>query len=305
MTVSAMRARLLDSWPFLGAALAAFAALPIARGESLGFAIEIAVAAGLVVAVAGSVALVDWSRLPRLAGALPLLAAFTVVGLLRDAGGGAASGYGPLVLLPVFWLAVRGTRREVVFSLVGVAAVFVVPILVDPDSYPSSEWRRALIWLIVTPVVGLTTNGLVERVRESARSDALTGLPNRRSWEERLPAALRLGERSGLPVSVVLLDLDGFKAYNDLRGHPAGDRLLTAATAAWLSQVRVVDFLARLGGDEFALLLPDAALDAAAAVAARLRSVTPEVGLSAGVVQWDGGESAAELVQRADAALYA
>lgn len=293
----------LESWPFLVGAVAAFATLPLGAHETTAGRIEAAVATVLTVVVAGSLLV----RLPprlRLVRALPLLAAFAAIALLRDAEGGATSGYGSLVLLPVFWLALHGERRDVLASLLLVGALFVVPILADPSRYPSAEWRRALIWLVVTPVVGLTTHGLVENVRKSARVDALTGLPNRRAWEDRLPLALEEASRNGRPLSVAMFDLDGFKAYNDTHGHPAGDRLLVDAAAAWQREIRAVDLLARLGGDEFALLLPGAPLVAAEAVVARAAAVTPHVRLSAGVAEWRRGDGAAALVERADTALY-
>jgi diguanylate cyclase (GGDEF)-like protein len=298
--------RAADSLTFLAGGIAAFAALPFGAHETSTGRVEAAIAAVLLAVVLVAL-LLPWQRLrlPRPLGAVPLLAAFAAISLLRDAEGGPTSGYGPLVLLPVFWLALHATRRDVLASLGLVAAVFVVPILAVPSRYPDAEWRRALLWLIVTPVVGLTTQRLVERVRESARVDALTGLPNRRAWEERLPLALEVAVRSGRPLSIAMLDLDGFKAYNDAHGHPAGDRLLVDAAAAWRQQVRAVDLLARLGGDEFALLLPGAPLVAAEAVVARAAAVTPHVRLSAGVVEWRRDESVDALVDRADAALYA
>ncbi|MGZ4412244.1 MAG: GGDEF domain-containing protein [Gaiellaceae bacterium] len=303
--VAAMNRRASDLWPVIGGGVVAFAATPLGPAETTVGLIEVLVAAALFVGVVGAVALVPWERLPRALGAVPVAAVFAVIGLLRDAGGGPASGYGTLVLLPVFWLALHGSRAETTASLLAVAAVFIVPIVVEPSYYPSAEWRRALIWLLVTPIVGLTTHGLVERVRESARIDALTGLANSRAWEERLPRALALSERTRLPLSVALLDLDGFKAYNDAHGHQAGDRLLASAAAAWRAEVRSIDLLARLGGDEFGLLLPSASLKEAVEVVMRATTATPDISCSVGVAQWDGRESAEQLVRHADAGLYA
>jgi diguanylate cyclase (GGDEF)-like protein len=104
---------------------------------------------------------------------------------------------------------------------------------------------------------------------------------------------------------VALLDLDHFKAYNDRHGHQAGDRLLKAAAAAWQSRLRKTDLLARYGGEEFAVLLPDCGLDNAMEIAERLRTAQPEGTCSIGVAAWDGHEAAAQLVARADRALYA
>jgi diguanylate cyclase (GGDEF)-like protein len=105
---------------------------------------------------------------------------------------------------------------------------------------------------------------------------------------------------------VALLDLDLFKAFNDEFGHQAGDRLLKQAAAAWSSELRATDLVARYGGEEFALALPGMGPDEAGEVLERLRRATPEgQSCSAGAVWWDGEESGAELIGRADDALYA
>jgi len=143
-------------------------------------------------------------------------------------------------------------------------------------------------------------------LRDLARTDPLTHLRNRRAWDERLVVELARARRSGRPLSVALLDLDRFKAYNDRHGHQAGDRLLAASAGAWQAQLRASDLLCRLGGDEFALLLPDCHADCAHAIVARLQAATDaEVGCSAGLARWDGAEDADTLLARADAALYA
>ena len=138
-----------------------------------------------------------------------------------------------------------------------------------------------------------------------ARTDALTGVANRRAWDDELPRELARSARSGTPLCVALLDLDHFKAYNDRHGHQAGDRLLKAAAAAWQARLRKTDLLARYGGEEFAVLLPDCGMDNAMEIAERLRTAQPEGTCSLGVAAWDGHEGAAQLVSRADRALYA
>lgn len=146
---------------------------------------------------------------------------------------------------------------------------------------------------------------LVTRLEAIARTDELTGLPNRRSWDEELQRELARAARHGTPLCVAMLDLDTFKAYNDAHGHLAGDTLLREAGAAWRLALRVTDFIARYGGEEFALLLPDCPLEAALAVLTRLRSATPPgQTCSIGVAQWDSAERAEALLGRADAALY-
>jgi diguanylate cyclase len=146
---------------------------------------------------------------------------------------------------------------------------------------------------------------LVSRLQGLARSDPLTGVPNRRVWEEELPRELERARRIGTPLCVAMIDLDNFKAYNDRFGHQAGDQVLKQAAGLWRMQVRSTDLLARYGGEEFALLLPACALEDAIKIIERLRTVTPQVTCSIGVASWDFQESAGELFERADQALYA
>ena len=138
-----------------------------------------------------------------------------------------------------------------------------------------------------------------------ARTDPLTGLANRRGWDEQLARELARARRSGEALSVALLDLDDFKAFNDAHGHQAGDRLLLEAATAWNGQLRDVDILCRWGGDEFALLLPACPRTQADEVIARLQGATPrDQSCTAGVVGWDGREIADDLLGRADRALF-
>ena len=147
---------------------------------------------------------------------------------------------------------------------------------------------------------------MLSRLELVARTDELTGLPNRRAWDGELSSVLALAARERSPVCVAVLDLDRFKSFNDEHGHQAGDRLLKQAAASWGEQLREPDVLARYGGEEFTVLLPGATTSDAEAAIERLRAATPGgQTCSAGVALWDGSESADELVGRADAALYA
>jgi len=150
-------------------------------------------------------------------------------------------------------------------------------------------WLLAKVW------------ALYRQVRRLAGTDSLTGVPNRRAWDEELPRELA---RSGQPVCVALLDLDHFEQYNDRHGHQAGDRFLKEAAAAWQSVVRRTDLVARYGGEEFAILLPDCHLNALE-IAERRRTAQPEGTCPLGVAQWDGREDVTAPVARADGALYA
>jgi diguanylate cyclase (GGDEF)-like protein/PAS domain S-box-containing protein len=146
---------------------------------------------------------------------------------------------------------------------------------------------------------------LLEQVRDMARRDALTGLPNRRALEEQLPQAMARARRRRSSLSVAILDIDHFKDYNDTYGHLAGDEVLRACAKAWDSALRAEDTIARFGGEEFLVLLPDTPPEEAGETVERLRAKTPMgQSCSAGLACWDYAESIDELLGRADQALY-
>lgn len=153
--------------------------------------------------------------------------------------------------------------------------------------------------------VAIDRADLLDRLEAVARTDDLTGLANRRAWEEALPREQARAAREGDTLCVAMLDLDHFKAYNDEHGHPAGDRQLKQVAAAWRDALRPSDLLVRYGGEEFALLLPKCPRADGIEVIERLRTMTPRgQTCSAGVAEWNREETAAELVARADRALY-
>lgn len=137
---------------------------------------------------------------------------------------------------------------------------------------------------------------------EAARIDPLTGVANRRAWNERLEYTITHATRSHEPLCVAMLDLDDFKQFNDDWGHQRGDLLLENAVRLWTGALREGDFMARLGGDEFAIIMPGCSASQASGVLMRLIGATPDA-VSAGVAQWDEIETGDELVARADAAL--
>jgi diguanylate cyclase (GGDEF)-like protein len=154
-------------------------------------------------------------------------------------------------------------------------------------------------------VLGLSvvTRGLVIRA-SSANQDPLTRLTNRRGFDQALHERMRAVARTGEPFSAALLDLDHFKSVNDTQGHDAGDRVLRAVANVWREALPSSALLARHGGDEFALLLPGMAGPTALDVVCRIRALHPEIGMSCGVAEHRPGESAAQLMRRADLALY-
>lgn len=139
-----------------------------------------------------------------------------------------------------------------------------------------------------------------------ANEDALTGLANRRAWNDRVCDEMIRAERAGTPMCIAVLDLDKLKQVNDTQGHEAGDRLLRAAAACWESVLRDGDFVARLGGDEFAVIFPDCTEREALSVIERMAAAMPAgYGFSAGVARWDRQEDPTSTVVRSDVALYA
>ena len=152
----------------------------------------------------------------------------------------------------------------------------------------------------------------LRREQRAAVTDQLTGLLNRRGFEERFEEELRRGAHDDLPVSVVLCDCDGLKTMNDLRGHETGDALIELIASCLRTHKRVSDVAARIGGDEFAILLPDADIETALAVAERIRgSIAAETlagfrpSASFGVATFPlHGTSTPQVMKRADEALY-
>ena len=153
----------------------------------------------------------------------------------------------------------------------------------------------------------------LERLEGLAYRDALTGLRNRRYFDERLDEEVARLRRTGAEaLSVILVDLDGFKNINDARGHAAGDQALTWISEFLRAHVRFTDACCRMGGDEFVLLLPETGAEGCAIVAALLRRRIDErlaageapVGFSLGCATSRRSEEPCELIARADSAMY-
>jgi diguanylate cyclase len=147
---------------------------------------------------------------------------------------------------------------------------------------------------------------VLDELRATALSDPLTGLPNRRAWDERFQHELALAGHSGRPLSVAAIDLGKLKQANDLLGHEHGGRLIQCCAQLSAAALRETDFIARIGGDEFLVLLPDSTSANAERVARRMLSaVSAQHSFSIGLATWDGNEEGYELMHRADKAMYA
>lgn len=153
-------------------------------------------------------------------------------------------------------------------------------------------------------------NQIIERL---ARTDALTGLANRRTLDETFQREIARAHRHGQCLSVIMADLDRFKSINDEYGHVAGDQVLAGAASIFKTQVRPFDLAVRYGGEEFLLLLPGPSTAHAVGIAERIRTNVAEmivpacprhITISMGVATWRTGETLDQLVARADAALY-
>jgi len=162
---------------------------------------------------------------------------------------------------------------------------------------------------------------MVERkkLRNDSQSDALTGLFNMRFFRTQLSEEFSRSQRYGRPLTLLLMDVDNFKAYNDRNGHPAGDIVLKEVSRIFIRNVRGTDIVARYGGEEFVVLLPETPLDAGVSVAEKIRRAVEEhyfpfvstqgsqkITVSIGVASYPDVQvsSDQDLIEAADKALY-
>lgn len=200
------------------------------------------------------------------------------------------------------------------------AAVLTSQFLVMPQLAPVLLTSAVMVGAVLIRqfLVLLDNRRLLKAVAEQALRDGLTGVGNRALFHDRLTHATQLWRRDRSPLTVLLLDLDGFKLINDSMGHAAGDALLTAVAERLIGCVRTGDTVARLGGDEFALLM-EGSVEESRSVAHRVMQafdepflvdghdlrIRPSVGLAVASAAEDAEVSPAELLKRADAAMYA
>jgi len=254
--------------------------------------------------------------------ALVIVAALLTFGLF---GGVFPERHYPLTVLlwPVMiWVAFRFGPREAATTMLIVSAIAISRTLsgVGPFSVYAADESLVLlqVWTGITAVTGLVLAAAVAAQRdiqgtwrELAVTDPLTGLANNRQLNQSLESEIRRSRRTGQPLAVVLLDLDGLKQINDRHGHLAGSLAIRRVAEALLGSCRATDTAARFGGDEFALVLPEtgeaAAWHVARGVADRLATDAekPNLSISVGVAVYPGhGETVEALLNAADVALY-
>lgn len=295
--------------PLIGAAF--FALLGVALSSATQDQAPALIKGATLAALAlSAMQLLPWHKLPPAVQVGPALAYLMVAAVIRQATGGPDSMYAQLVLVPLLWLAVFGSVLELAVGVASLATVLAIPMMLTPGG--QAQLPGGLTLLVLAGGIGFGVQRLFEflrahsiRLNQLARTDPLTGVANRRAWDEEIVGAVERSSVHTAPLCVSMIDLDHFKDFNDTRGHQAGDRLLKEITAGWRSQLRDGDTLARLGGDEFAIVLPGCPLDAAQRIVQRLCESMPQgMTCSTGLASWDGTESAHDLIARADAAVY-
>ncbi|MDX6640805.1 MAG: diguanylate cyclase [Solirubrobacteraceae bacterium] len=264
---------------------------------------------------------IPWDRASMRTHAVVTGLLLPLVGLAIWSTGGEVSYLQPLVLFPLLHVAYFFPARMGAPLVAELVAIFAAPIAYssgDLHAFPARALAFGVTAVVLTTVVRVLKRRLLvaeDRQREMARTDALTGLANRRGFDQALVLALARGDidrcrRAGddSPGAVlVLMDLDGFKRVNDSLGHAAGDELLRSVAAHCDAVVRPGDTLARIGGDEFAVVAPDAGAAGAHRLAAALHDAIASAGAEA-TIAWsvhpDDGLGESDMLRAADRRLY-
>jgi diguanylate cyclase (GGDEF)-like protein len=258
-----------------------------------------------------------WRRWPAAATLAITPFAFALIAVGNQKGGASPYSYAPFFIIVFMWVGLhhRPGTSALLAPLAG--AAYMVPGLVNPNA-PDGAVSSVTIAIPACILIGETVARTVSRLRRTeeelsrlALHDDLTGLANRRAFVTVGEQLLRVADRAGETVLVVYADLDGMKVINDRHGHAAGDEALRAAADILRTTFRQADLVARIGGDEFCVLLSGRAAEAKASID-RLRgsvgnrtSLFPPVALSLGVAEGTPGSTIEDLIERADAAMYA
>lgn len=192
------------------------------------------------------------------------------------------------------------TRLLAIADLIVTAVALGLVLGLNDDGAAPAEW---LLFMATATAAGVVIWRGRRQLWRVAMTDALTGLPNRQSVDLTLEREIARAQRQGSSLSMMMVDLDAFKALNDRLGHAAGDAVLAGIARQWQSVLRDQDLLARYGGDEFVILLPGTGEAAACEVVERLRSSGCHP-LSAGVATMVSSDAGSTLMARADSAMY-
>jgi diguanylate cyclase (GGDEF)-like protein len=269
--------------------------------------------------VVGAVLLLGARRLPESAiPAFLALGSLTITAAIYFDGHG-ASAYAFFYVwvgVEAFYFLSRW-QASLQLLLVGAAYAWVLSVA-HPESVPLQRWLLTIGTVVVAGLIVAYMRDrierLVHRLTDAARTDPLTGLLNRRAFEELFELELERARRGGRNLSVLVGDLDGFKQVNDRLGHAAGDAALERLAADLEKWKRRIDAAARVGGEEFALLLPETDERGAFLVAERLRRAVLRtfsddplpITISFGLASWpEHGDDPELLMRAADQALYA
>ena len=234
------------------------------------------VVAGTALGLGIGFLVVPWDRMPAWTlHAMPLIAILETALGIRAIGSYSDIAINYYVFIAVFVGYAFASRKVVVAYVALLAAASALPLFYDnssPSDTPARVIIGVLLLVVVTGIVTALREGLEKRQRELellAVRDPLTGVGNYRLMTERLDYEIARHVRSGACLTVMLLDLDGFKNVNDTLGHLVGDRVLVEVAHAIEGSVRAQDTVSRQGGDEFSVLAPETDGDAAKALAAR------------------------------------
>ena len=237
----------------------------------------------------------------------------------RVGGGNTEAGFGTAHLLSTHETDVIGfsavSRQRWTVLVAEDQAVFTAEV----NDLTRNQLLNTLILAVIIGSLVILAGRMFESTERESLSDPLTGLANRRFFQEILLRELRRGQRSNQPLALIIADIDHFKGVNDTYGHSVGDEVLEQIGGIMLSSVRATDFVIRYGGEEFVVLMPETRAADAVAVANKLRKtindtilestsrpgMTLKVTISAGVATYPAdGQTGEQLILRADRALY-
>ena len=218
-----------------------------------------------------------------------------------------------------------GWRRTSAFTVVGVCLVLCLEETLH-EKMSASKTIDLIIWASIlgttSALIGYISSRsrtelteLVNQQKQLALTDSLTNVANRRAFEIEMKKLLALCERQTQRLSLLVVDIDHFKKFNDTFGHEAGDHVLEMVAASMNNLLRESDMVSRYGGEEFVITLPGTALENAQMVAERMREsvaklqfqmpkIMPQVTVSIGVAEYEPGDCTDSLFRRADAAMY-